>query len=115
MERLGDHGVELMDWRIYYADGSTFDSSQGEPNDAPPTGVACIMQRDASGREVVKGDDYYYWGGPTDQWCGADRDAVIETLLEGGTVEGLCRGRRQSRLEFQKRVTAAHNDPDFQH
>jgi len=29
-------------WRIYYADGSTFDNTQGNPEDAPTTGVIAI-------------------------------------------------------------------------
>jgi hypothetical protein len=30
-------------WRIFYADGSTFDSSQGAWADAPPFGLACVV------------------------------------------------------------------------
>lgn len=104
-----------MDWRIYYADGATFDSSQGAPDDTRPTGVAVIVQRDANGsRYIVKGENYYFWGGPLDQWRGADRDAVIEAVIEGETVEGFCQGRRQTRVGFHELLRAANADPDFQ-
>ena len=30
-------------WRIFYADGSTFDSTQGKWAEAPPFGVSCVV------------------------------------------------------------------------
>ena len=35
--------LPIRAWRIYYADGSTFDSGQGEWADAPPFGVQCVV------------------------------------------------------------------------
>jgi len=32
-------------WRVYYEDGTTFDSAQGEPWESPVWGVVCIAQR----------------------------------------------------------------------
>ena len=52
----------MSDWRIYYHDGSTFDSTQGVPNDAPPTGVVCIIQFSREmGREILNRWDCYFW------------------------------------------------------
>ncbi len=51
-------------WRIYYADGSTFDSSMGGPEDAPVENVQIIAElRD--GRRIAHSlaEDYYIWDG----------------------------------------------------
>lgn len=34
---------ENFSWRLYYADGSTFDSSDGRWEDAPSSGVQALM------------------------------------------------------------------------
>ena len=106
-----------MDWRIYYANGTTFDSSQGAPTDASSAGCICILQRDLVSPfevEPLKGENYYFWGGPSMQWRGACRDAVIEALLEGETIIGLIQGRRMSRVDFFAMCAQANADPDFQ-
>jgi hypothetical protein len=104
-------------WRFYFVNGSTFDSSQGDPNDTPSRGGAFVMQRDLTPPnrpEQVKGENFYYWGGPSMQWRGADGDAVIEALLEGEVVEGLIQGRRMARTEFFALTAVGNADPDFQ-
>jgi len=35
--------LPIKSWRIYYADGSTFDSTQGSWADAPAFGVQCVV------------------------------------------------------------------------
>lgn len=35
--------LPIKAWRIYYADGSTFDSTMGKWADAPPFGVQCVV------------------------------------------------------------------------
>lgn len=35
--------LPIKAWRIYYADGSTFDSTQGSWAEAPPFGVQCVV------------------------------------------------------------------------
>lgn len=105
-----------MDWQIYYEDGSSFDSSQGTPAEAPPVGVIVIVQCDLTPphkRELVKGDNYYYWS-PAMQWQGIDRDGVIDALLERKDVIGLKQGRRVTRIEYNAFSTVAHQHPDFQ-
>jgi hypothetical protein len=34
--------LPIKSWRIHYADGSTFDNTQGTMADAPRFGVACV-------------------------------------------------------------------------
>lgn len=35
--------LPIASWRVFYADGSTFDSSQGSWADAPPFGTVCVV------------------------------------------------------------------------
>ena len=68
----------MIQWRIYYADGSTFDSSQGSPWDAPATRVLVIPHRDpqASGGVSRASDgDYYLW--KLDKWFAVTYDALM--------------------------------------
>ena len=47
-------------WRVYYDDGSTFDSSQGSPADSPGWGVvACISAHEVEGCTFQSLSDYY--------------------------------------------------------
>lgn len=48
-----------MDWRIYYDDGSTFDSDDGAFHDAPSDGVICVVRRDGEKVEFLSGADFY--------------------------------------------------------
>lgn len=52
----------MLDWRIYYADGTTCDSERVSCwEDAPATGVLCVIVRnDRTGRFVLSGVDYFY-------------------------------------------------------
>ena len=66
-----------LHWRIYYADYSTFDSSQGEPWEAPAYNVIIINQRheDSDERPYVQHmADYYVWLGY--KWLACDRDRL---------------------------------------
>lgn len=53
-----------MNWRIYYADGSTFDNQDGAPSDAPGLGIIVIVQKHDDAREgayLQHRADYYIW------------------------------------------------------
>jgi hypothetical protein len=68
-----------IEWRIYYADGTTFDSTQGEPWDAPGTRVIIILQRHHDVREkpyFVWRGDYYLW--KHDRWYAVDYGALLQ-------------------------------------
>lgn len=60
-------------WRVYYADGTTFSSLDGEPWQAPATGVIVIVQRNPLKGEnpyIQHMTDYYVWLGS--YWLGCD-------------------------------------------
>lgn len=106
----------MVDWRIYYSDGSTFDSTQGEPEDAPGLGVVCIVQKCPDrGRMVMERWDYYYHrAGASRPWWGADLFGLIDQLTSSpkGT-QAVKAGRTVSIEEFQRIHIEAVRDPDF--
>ena len=55
-----------MDWKVYYGDGSTFSSDDGEPREAPPHGVQVIVERVGERTMQHSLGDYYGWDGV--QW-----------------------------------------------
>lgn len=100
----------MVDWRIYYGDGSTFDSSQGSPLHAPALNVQCIVQPDPDvGRHVVSKFAYYWWDG---EWYGGDLFGLHDYLMRPGpkTVKF---GRTVSNAEYRAVVRRAAADPDF--
>lgn len=70
------------DWRIYYADGSTFDSTEGEPWQAPSAKVILINQKDftaSNGVSRVSGRDYFIW--KHNRWFDVTFDALMLYLF----------------------------------
>lgn len=69
-----------MKWRIYFGDGSTFDSSLGVPEDAPTWDVQAIVQPHIeSGRYIICLYDYYVYR--EGRWFGVDNVGAIDYLL----------------------------------
>lgn len=67
-----------INWRIYYADKSTFDSSQGEPEDAPATRIVVIIQRHHDSQEKAYFQwmkDYYIF--KHNRWFAVDYSALL--------------------------------------
>lgn len=97
----------MPEWRIYYADGTTFDSGKGEPKSAPAFGVQVIVQYD-SGKQVISRSDYYWFDGI---WYGGDLFGLFDFLArDGGPVKF---GRCLPRAEFDAIHKRAVEDPDF--
>jgi len=87
---LGD-----IDWRIYYEDGSTFNSAMGGPDEVPPDGVLAIVQisgEHRNKRDILKGWDCYFWHAERKLWIGADHYTIIWRLKKRRPVVGLCDG-----------------------
>ena len=68
---MGDGNMKLL-WRIYYADGSTYDSTQGTPDTAPSIGVICIKHFIENEWRISAFVDYYLWEQGS-EWWGADQ------------------------------------------
>lgn len=103
-----------MEWRIYYDEGLTFDSSDGEPNDAPAYGVVAICTKDDKhGRLVLNGFDFYCYHTESKEWFGCDQWGMIDKLLHNLPFASWKMGRTVRTLEFDQIIELATNDPDF--
>jgi hypothetical protein len=104
----------VPDWRIYYDDGSTFDSDHGKPEQAPPHGVICIPHpHDGVGRVILHGWDWYYWIPSENGWQGSDLHGLLDRLLHGLEVVALKQGRTIPNPRFSELYRRASMDPDF--
>jgi hypothetical protein len=100
-------------WRIFYDDGSTFDSDQGEPHDAPTAGFICSVGYDESGdRYIMHGWDHYCWDQETSQWWGMDLCGLFDRLMRN-RVYAYKQGRTVTKKLFQETMQRAHVDPEF--
>lgn len=100
-------------WKVFYGDGSTFSSADGEAQDAPPLDVQAIAQMDPEvGRHVILGPrfgkDYYYY--EDGEWYAADIFGLFDYLMRSGLVKF---GRTISNKDFNSIVKRATDDPDF--
>ena len=95
-------------WRIYYGDGDTFDSSQGDPKDAPAFNVQACVSRDISPhreRFVAHKFDYYWF--EDGEWFGGDIFGLFDYLARSGMVKF---GRTISNDQFDRVIKAATDD-----
>lgn len=101
------------DWRIYYANGSTFSSWDGSPEDATPFGFICAVGYDEGGiRYIMHGWDHYCWDRSSRQWWGMDVHGLIDRL-SCNVVHAYKQGRTVTKKEFQAIMQRAHEDIDF--
>ena len=108
-------------WRIYYDDGSTFDSRDGQPWQAPGHGVICIVQPDphppnySVNTQVLRGHPYYWYHVEWGYWMHSDRDGALDQLTADrkNVVCALKQGRWASYADYDAIVTRALADPDF--
>lgn len=105
-----------LEWRIYYHDREPFDSSMGEPWDAPKEGVQVIVFPDPEiGRACLCLGDYYLWYDDMG-WVGVRGDpSFVDAAVYGvgRTLRAALKGRMLSRVEFNRIYLQAYNDPDF--
>ena len=104
----------MITWRIYYDDGSVFDSSNGEPEDAPSFGVLCIVFPDNDhGRLVMQGWDWLYYHEVEGNWWGADIHGLLDGLLHNKPIRAVKQGRNAPALVWREVLNRATNDLDF--
>ena len=100
-------------WRIYYDDGSTFDSNQGGPQDAPSLGFICAVGYDEGGqRYIMHGWDHYCWDVETEQWWGMDYVGLFDRLVHN-KVFAYKMGRTVTKTLFRELMHKADQDKDF--
>jgi hypothetical protein len=80
----------VIKWRVYYDDGSTFDSSQGSPWTIPEhrgVQVVCYHTEDqdhSTGNVPQFGKDYYWYESETEEWFGGDIFGLFDYLARPG-------------------------------
>lgn len=103
-----------MKWRIYYGDGTTFDDTMGEPEDAPAFDVQCIVFPNKDhGKTMLQRFDWYYWH-KEDGWWGGDLFGVLDLFMHfPKLVIALKAGRNIGNDKYKDILDRAINDPDF--
>ena len=105
---LQDRERQLIDWEIYYGDGSTFSSLDGGPEEAPCGNVQRIAYYDEDGRRRQCHDkDYYIF---TDgYWYGSDMAGLMQYLDERG-FKIVKLGRMIADSQYRRISSLADND-----
>jgi hypothetical protein len=100
----------MIDWIVYYDDGSSFTSDDGRPGNAPRDGVQCIASRDndRTGKLIWHSSDFYCW--QDDEWVPRSEAGLYDYLREPGTEKIVLQGRAIAYRRFAKIYTAAVND-----
>jgi hypothetical protein len=101
----------MATWRIFYHDGTTFSSDNGDPVDAPSVGVVCIIQGNIMlGREILNRWDCYFWDGS--RWRKSTFGGAFDALLSRQTVESFIEGSIIDNQDFRFIWETAFDDPD---
>lgn len=75
----------MVRWVIWYADGSSFTSIDGGPEDAPRLYVICIVvARQSCGRYVLAEQNFYCWHFDTHCWVPHDANGRDQYLSAPG-------------------------------
>ena len=71
-----------MLWRLYYADGSTYDDVDGPAHEAPIRGLVCIAQPCAKPDwyTVLTNGDWYLYREDRGYWTGHDVHGALANL-----------------------------------
>jgi len=106
-------------WKIYYGDGTTFDNTQGSPQEAPAENVQIIATyEDGAGRILLHLWDWYFYidykDGKKSEWYGADIHGLLDHLLTyQDQVKAVKQGRSIRNAVFNDLLKKAINDPDM--
>lgn len=85
--------VSNPDWRIYYSDGSTFDSNNGSIADAPKMGFICAVGYDENNSRYIQWEwGFYRYDAPSLQWWGHDLFGLIDWAEMNGIVTSVSSG-----------------------
>ena len=99
---------QLIDWKIYYGDGSVFTNLDGEPQDAPCGNVQRIAYYDADGRRKFCHDkDYYIY--ENNCWYAVDMIGFLQYMSDPG-FKIVKFGRMMPDLKFRELCSYIDND-----
>jgi len=106
--------TNMIEWRIYYGDGTTFDNTKGLPSEAPSLNVQVILCKNKiNGRNIYHTWDWYYF--KENEWRGCDIHGLIDQLLmdKKGVVTAIKQGRTIKDEVYEDILKKALNDTDF--
>ena len=96
----------MLLWRVYLADESTFDNTQGGPDDVPRSPrVVCIAQPCAEGTWdiVLVNGDWYVWREDLGCWTEhTDIGALVELIDHAATISAVRCGKYTSKPVYNK-------------
>ena len=104
----------MVSWKIYYSDGSTFDSTQGEPDEAPAFGALVIVQfyNDGRSKNLLTGGDYYVFL-ESGSWVGCDLTGLVDRLAHRLPFKGFLVGRWVDVDSYHAIVARADKEVNF--
>ena len=111
-----------MDWKIWYESGETFDSTMGEPHEAPPDGVLVVAYTNTREKSAVTGInaprihrwDWYLWRKDMKQWLGCDAWGLVDQVKHNFILLGaVIQGRNAANEVFDAVYKAAMEDEEF--
>jgi hypothetical protein len=75
----------LVEWVIWYDDGSSYSSLDGPKDHVPRRGVEAVAMLDPdTGRAIDWGRDWYWWDG--ENWLSGDQFGVLDFLNQQGVI-----------------------------
>ena len=90
-----------MRWIVWYSDGTSFASDDGEPWEAPRDGVICIaVEKQSCGRYLISSRSYYCWHFHEGQWVPHDRDGERQYLRQPGKEKVVLEGYEVSKERY---------------
>jgi len=110
-----------LSWRIYYGDGTTFDSDQGAPHQAPNFNVQCVSVTGGTindvkdvGHFVIHSWQYYLYK-PDVGWFGlfTDFDLLDHFIHFAKDIECVLKARTIPHADFKAIYKRAIHDKDF--
>lgn len=92
----------MINWIVYYEDGSSFTSEDGGPGDAPRSGVQVVAVRDdqRTGRLLWHSADWYCWH--MDEWVLRSDAGLYDYLRQPGTEKIVLQARGTTYNNFIK-------------
>jgi hypothetical protein len=88
---------------VWLADGSTFESSEGKPDDVPKhPRLICIAQRTKAHRWCLTNGDFYFYRTDLRCWMEhTDMGALMEMVDHAPRVSAVRAGKYIKRADFQ--------------
>jgi len=100
----------MIEWIVWYADGTSFTSEDGEPHEAPRWGAVVVGQLSKDhGRILWSNKDYFFW--EDGEWLEADYLGLIDYLTRPGKEKVVLIGRLVKMKQFHELYNSAVNDP----